>query len=62
MLEWINVAQDDKKRAVDMKGAIDKAGFFAPFINYHTALMNDVMGNTAAAQAAYVKGRIRIRR
>ena len=55
MLEWITVAADDKKRAVDMKGAIDKAGFFAPFINYHTALMNDVLGNNAAAAAAYAK-------
>jgi tetratricopeptide (TPR) repeat protein len=55
MLEWINVAADDKKHAVDMKGAIDKAGFFAPFINYHTALMNDVLGNATAASAAYTK-------
>ncbi len=55
MLEWIEVAADDRKRSVDMKGAIDKAGFFAPFINYHTALMNDVLGNAAAAQVAYTK-------
>ena len=55
MLEWISVAADDKKRSIDMKGAIDKAGFFAPFINYHMALMNDVLGNSAAAQVAYAK-------
>ena len=58
MLEWIAVASNDKKRMIDMKSTIDKAGFFAPFINYHTALMNDVLGNSAAAQIAYNKANI----
>ncbi len=54
-LEWIAVGNDPAKKSVDLRAAIDKAGFFAPFINYHTALMNDVLGNKAAAQAAYTK-------
>lgn len=58
MLEWIAVAADDKKHVVDLKAAMDKAGFFAPFINYHVALMNDVLGNTSAAKAAYAKASI----
>jgi protein-disulfide isomerase len=35
MLEWIAVAEEDKKHVVDLQAAMDKAGFFAPFINYH---------------------------
>ena len=58
MLEWIAVANDEKKKSVDLRTAIDKAGFFAPFINYHTALMNDVLGNKSAAQAAYAKANV----
>ncbi|MBX9726731.1 MAG: tetratricopeptide repeat protein [Rickettsiales bacterium] len=55
MLEWIAVAEEDKKHVVNLQAAIDKAGFFAPFINYHAGLMNDVIGNQAAAKAAYTK-------
>lgn len=58
MLEWIAVAEEDKKHVVDLQAAMDKAGFFAPFINYHVGLMNDVIGNTAAAKAAYTKASI----
>ncbi len=58
MLEWIAVGNDEKKRNVDLKSAIDKAGFFAPFINYHTALMNDVLGNKPAAVTAYAKANV----
>lgn len=56
--EWINVASTKSRKPVDLKAAIDKAGFFAPFINYHTALMNDVLGNRSAAQAAYAKANV----
>ena len=55
MLEWIAVAEEDKKHVVNLQAAMDKAGFFAPFINYHVGLMNDVIGNTVAAKAAYGK-------
>ena len=55
MLEWIAIAADPNTKAVDLRAAVDKAGFFAPFINYHTALMNDVLGNQPAASAAYAK-------
>lgn len=55
MLEWISLARGEKKTVVDLQSTIDKAGFFAPFIQYHTALMNDTIGNRAAAKAAYLK-------
>lgn len=55
MLEWITLAQGEKKSAVDLQATIDKAGFFAPFIQYHTGLMNDAVGNKVAAKAAYLK-------
>jgi tetratricopeptide (TPR) repeat protein len=58
IVEWLNVAADAKRKDIDLKAAIDKAGFFAPFINYHTALMLDVVGNTVGAQAAYAKANI----
>ncbi len=58
MNEWLMVAAGEKIGIVDMQSTIDKAGFFAPFINYHTALMNDVLGNKAAAQDAYAKANI----
>ncbi len=55
MVEWLRVGAGEKKRAIDLRGAIEKAGFLAPFINYHAALMQDVLGNTDAARAAYAK-------
>ncbi len=55
ILAWIDVAASDKKNVVDLRSAVEKSGFFAPFINYHTALMNDVLGNATAAKAAYAK-------
>jgi tetratricopeptide (TPR) repeat protein len=58
IVEWLNVAQDPKRKNIDLKAAIDKAGFFAPFINYHTALMYDVAGNAASAQGAYAKANV----
>ena len=53
--EWLSIAAGDVSKQVDMQPTIDKAGFFAPFITYHMALMNDVIGNTSKAQEAYVK-------
>ncbi len=55
MLEWIDVASGSKKSVIDMRNAAEKSGFFAPFINYHTALMNDAIGNHAAAKTSYAK-------
>lgn len=55
ILGWLEVAQNDKRANIDMHATIEKAGFFAPFINYHTALMNDVVGNVSAAKLAYAK-------
>jgi tetratricopeptide (TPR) repeat protein len=58
MVEWIDVAANPRKSVVDMRASIEKAGFFAPFLNYHSALMNDVLGNKPAAAAAYMKANI----
>ena len=58
MLEWIAVAEEDKKHTVNLQTAVDKAGFFAPFVNYHAGLMNDVVGNAAAAKASYAKSNL----
>lgn len=55
LTQWLQVATGETKNVVDMQAAIDKAGFFAPFLTYHSALMNDVIGNANAAQAAYNK-------
>ena len=55
MTEWLGIASGDVVGQVDMQGAIDKAGFFAPFLTYHMALMNDVLGNDHAASEAYHK-------
>lgn len=55
MTEWLAIAGGDVVGGVDMQPAIDKAGFFAPFLTYHVALMNDVLGNDHAAAENYVK-------
>lgn len=57
MVEWLALAEGQKK-SVDLKAAIEKSGFFAPFLNYHSALMNDVLGNTQAAREAYAKANV----
>lgn len=53
--EWLALGAGEHKAPVDLKAAIDKAGFFAPFMNYQAALMNDVAGDATAAQSAYTK-------
>ncbi|MEJ0009613.1 MAG: tetratricopeptide repeat protein [Alphaproteobacteria bacterium] len=55
VLEWLGIGKGDVKGAADLQAAIDKSGFFAPFLTYHMALMNDVLGNNDAARAAYLK-------
>ncbi len=55
LTEWIDVAAKTTRKPHDLKAAIDKSGFFAPFINYHIALMNDVTGNNSAADQAFTK-------
>ena len=55
MTEWLDIAGGDVVGQADMQPAIDKAGFFAPFLTYHMALMNDVLGNDHAAAEAYMK-------
>lgn len=53
--QWIAIGTGDAKAPVSLQAAIDKAGFFAPFLTYHNALMNDVLGIRAEAEAAYTK-------
>lgn len=53
--QWLALGAGDYKTPIDLKSAIEKAGFFAPFMNYQAALMNDVAGDAAAAQTAYAK-------
>ena len=55
MSQWLAIASGDQNTKVDMQPAIDKSGFFAPFLTYHNALMNDVLGNGDAALASYSK-------
>jgi tetratricopeptide (TPR) repeat protein len=55
MTGWLLMAQGQVKGEVNLKDAIEKSGFFAPFLTYHVALMNDVLGNKPKALAAYLK-------
>lgn len=55
VLEWVKIAKGETKGSANLQGAIDKSGFFAPFLTYHLALMNDVLGNPSATRAAYGK-------
>jgi len=55
MMQWLNLSSSDTMGPIDMQSAIDKAGFFAPFITYHAALMNDVLGYEKEAQANYAQ-------
>ena len=55
ILQWLAIGAGEQKGPVSLQAAIDKAGFFAPFLTYHSALMNDVIGQRAAAQENYLK-------
>ena len=52
---WLLMAQGAVKGQVNLEGAIEKSGFFAPFLTYHVALMNDVLGNKELALQSYLK-------
>ena len=55
ILQWIAIGAAETKGPVDLQAAIDKSGFFAPFLTYHAALMNDVLGKNAEAETSYLK-------
>ena len=55
ILQWLAIGAGDTKGPVSLQAAIDKSGFFAPFLTYHGALMNDVLGQNTQAEAAYQK-------
>lgn len=55
ILEWLSIGAGDVVGQANLQPIIEKSGFFAPFLTYHEALMNDVLGNDALARDAYVK-------
>ncbi len=55
MTQWLTIGQSETKAPVSLQAAIDKSGFFAPFITYHSALMNDVQGFREQAETSYLK-------
>lgn len=53
--QWIDVSQGGLRAPVNLQASIDKSGFFAPFLFYHAALLNDVLGFKEIAQQNYEK-------
>ncbi|MBA4274629.1 MAG: hypothetical protein C0436_03140 [Alphaproteobacteria bacterium] len=53
--QWITVSEGGLKSPVDLQASIDKSGFFAPFLFYHAALLNDVLGFEDIARKNYDK-------
>lgn len=58
VIDWLKIGSGETVGSVDLQPAIDKSGFFAPFLTYHMALMNDVLGNDELAREAYLKASI----
>lgn len=52
---WLEIGSGRVVGQADLQPAIDASGFFAPFLTYHMALMNDVLGNDALARETYAK-------
>jgi tetratricopeptide (TPR) repeat protein len=55
ILHWLKIGSGQLVGQADMQKTIEKSGFFAPFLTYHQALMNDVLGNDALARDSYQK-------
>lgn len=55
ILQWLAMGVNDQKAPVSLQAAIDKSGFFAPFLTYHSALMNDLNEQYSDAELAYIK-------
>lgn len=53
--QWLSIASGGLTAPVNMQETIDKSGFFAPFLYYHAALMNDVLGFKDIARKNYEK-------
>lgn len=53
--QWLSLAANEEPDAAEMQATIDKAGFFAPFLAYHVALMNDMKGHEQEALENYRK-------
>lgn len=55
LAQWLTIASGQLSAPVNMQDVIDKSGFFAPFLYYHEALMNDVLGFKDIAHSDYQK-------
>lgn len=55
VLRWLEIGAGEISQQVSLQKTINKSGFFAPFLTYHQALMNDVLGNEATARASYLQ-------
>jgi tetratricopeptide (TPR) repeat protein len=55
LMQWITVSEGGLRAPVDLQASIDKSGFFAPFLYYHAALLNDVLGFSDIARQNYEK-------
>lgn len=55
LMQWLDVAKGGLSAPVSLQASIDKSGFFAPFLFYHAALINDVLGFGEIAQKNYEK-------
>ncbi len=53
--QWLVVAEGGLRSPVNLQESIDKSGFFAPFLFYHAAIMNDVLGFHDIARGYYEK-------
>jgi tetratricopeptide (TPR) repeat protein len=51
--QWLAIAHGGLTSPVTMQVAIDKSGFFGPFLTYHAALMNDLLGFSDIARKQY---------
>lgn len=55
LIAWLKIGSGEIVGQANLQKAIDKSGFFAPFLTYHQALMNDVLGNDQLAKESYLK-------
>lgn len=55
IIQWLHIGSGDIVGQASLQQVIDKSGFFSPFLTYHQALMNDVLGNDELARDSYEK-------
>lgn len=52
---WAHLAKGEGEQALALSDIGDSVGIFSPFVTYHRALMSDVMGQTAQADALFAE-------